>query len=197
MIFWEEAHMKMFARHSTIVVLSILLGLSGVGALADPATPNSERVARYGSWSVVKKPGTLIDVRTGQRRRYYLCSAALFAKNASLEFEAKNDEAWSVYVAAQGWNYRNSIKGLTLKSGSQEISIAQAMYGGPMISATSHYLGSGQQIGMDKLKTLIAQSQPISVHDNSGRKLVTFPNRQNDLAKALDQAIKCTLTNLR
>lgn len=189
--------MKTSVRHSTFVILTILLGLSGVGALADPATPNSERVAKYGSWSVVQKPATYVIAETGQRGRYYLCSAALFAQNASLEFEAKNDKAWSVYVAAKGWNYRRSVKGLTLKSSSQEISIAQAMYGGPMISATSHYLGSGQQIGMDKLKTLIAQSQPISVHDNSGRKLVTFPNRQNDLAKALDQAIKCTLTNLR
>ena len=192
MIFWEEANIKMFARHSTIVVLSIFfLGLLGVVSVADPATPESERVARYGSWSVVKKPATYVIAETGQRGRYYLCSAALFAQNASLEFEAKNDKAWSVYVAAKGWNYRGGVKGLTLKSGSQEISIAQAMYGGPMISATSHVLG-GKQIGMNVLKALIAQSQPIAIHDSSGRKLVTFPNTGSGLQNAFARVIQCS-----
>ena len=187
--------MSLLRSYWVSTLLVAFLGLSGPASLADPATSNSERVAKYGSWSVVKKPGTLIDVRTGERRRYYLCSAALFAQNASLEFEAKNDEAWSVYVAAEGWNYRNSIKGLTLKSGSQEIRIGQAMYGGPMISAMSHNLGSGQRIGMDKLKKLIAQSQPIAVHDSSGRKLVTFPNTGSDLRSAFARGIKCSISS--
>jgi hypothetical protein len=130
-----------------------------------------------------------------KKGRHIICSAAFFARNASLELQATDEEAWSIYVAADGWNYRYGLKALTIKSASQEIHINQALYHGPMISAMSHYLFEGRPVRIGKLKSLIAQGQPITIHDNRGRKLVTFPNSGNDLTKAFEQAIKCTLAN--
>ena len=182
---------------AVFVSLVLLAGWITSESLADPATPRSERVAKYGSWSVVKKPSTYVIVNDAgepvKQGRRFLCSAVLFASNASLEFQATNDEAWSIFVAADGWNYRYAIEALTIRSASKEIRIGQAVYHGPMISAASHYMGGGKPVPSGKLRSLFASGQPISIHSNTGRKLITFPNSGNDLAKAFNQAIDCTL----
>lgn len=186
--------MKWLGQMLLCSTLSIGLALP---TFSDPATPKSTRIATYGNWAVVQKPATYVIAGTGQTGRYTLCSAAFFASNASLEFEAKNDVAWSVYVAAQGWRYQNTLKSMTIKSGSQEIRIGQAVYGGPMISAASHNLNTGQPISIETLKRLMAQRQPISIHDNRGRKLVSFPNNGEHLEQAFAQAVKCSMSKGR
>jgi hypothetical protein len=187
--------MRALCRLAAMALITALSGLLCTASMADPATPRSERVAKYGSWSVVKKPSTYIIAETGQTGRHSLCSAAYFAENASLELQATNDRAWSVYVAAQGWNFSYGLKSLTIKSGAQQIHIPQAVYHGPMISAASHFLGGGKPVSIAALKALIAQGQPISIHDGRGRKLVTFPNDGSDLSAAFNRAIKCSLAN--
>jgi hypothetical protein len=185
---------------AVFISCSLLAGGIASDSLADPATASSERVAKYGSWSVVKKPSTYIKLNDAgeliEKGRHFICSAALFASNASLELQATNDEAWSIYVAAKGWNYRHGLKTLTIKSGSQEIRISQALYDGSMISAMSHYIFGERPVPIETLKSLISLSQPISIHDNTGRKLVTFPNSGEDLVRAFNRAIDCTLASL-
>ena len=175
----------------------VLLALLWVAASAwaDPATRNSEKVERFAYWYVVKKPATFIIAETGRQGRYTLCSAVLFAQTASLEFEAKNDMAWSVYVAETGWNYPFARKTMTLKSGTQAIRIPRALYGGAMISGMSHDLTGGRPIPMSTLRSFISQGKPISIHDERGRLLVTFPNDGNDLAQAFARATACSLAN--
>lgn len=178
-----------------ILVLAAGLAASAVGANADPATRDSERIERFGYWYVVKKPATYVIVGTGQRGRYSLCSALFLGKNASLEFEAKNDKAWSVYVANKSWSYSPGIRRLTLQSGSQKLGIAAALYGGAMISGMSHNLQGGKPIPMKGFLSFISRGEPISFYDDRGRKLVTFPNEGSDLIQAFRQAIKCSLAN--
>lgn len=177
------------------LALAVGLALSPIGASADPATHNSERIARFGYWYVVKKPATFVIVGTGQRGRYSLCSAFFLGKNASLEFEAKNDKAWSVYVASKDWKYSFGTGTLTLKSGAQKIQIGSALFGGSMISGMSHNLQGGKPIPMKRFLSFISQGAPISFYDDRGRRLVTFPNEGSDLAQAFREAIKCSLAN--
>lgn len=164
-------------------------------AWADPATRKSEKVERFGYWYVVKKPATFVIAQTGQKGRYTLCSAVLFSKDGSLEFEAKNDQAWSFYASKKGWDYSFGRKKLTLKSGSREIRIPEALYGGSMISGMSHNFLAGRPISMATFRSFISQGKPISIHDNRGRLLVTFPNDGDDLSKAFKRAIECSLSN--
>ena len=187
--------MKELAETARFLIMLLGLALMSTAAAADPATRSSEKVERFGYWYVVKKPATYVDVSSGRRGRYTLCSAVLYAKTASLEFEAKNDQAWSFYAAEQGWDYPFGTRKLTLKSGSQQITIPAALYGGPMISGMSHNLQAGRPISMDKLRSLMAQSEPISLSDNRGRTLITFPNNGPDLVKAFDRAIRCSLAH--
>jgi len=187
--------MSMLRRLSaSALLLAGLVSFSTV-APADPATRNDDRIEKFGYWYVIKKPATYIVAGTGQRGRYTLCSAVLFAKTASLEFEAKNDKAWAFYVAKQAWAYPFETRKLTLKSGSQQIQIPAALYGGSMISGMSHNLMSGSRISMEKLRSFISQGAPISFYDNNGKMLLTFPNDGDDLVKAFDQAIRCSLAN--
>lgn len=186
-------HLTSFVK-SALILVALTVFSTAVGA--DPATRNSERVERFGNWYVVKKPATFMIAETGQRGRYSLCSAMLFAKGASLEFEAKNDRAWSFYVAKDGWDYSFARGALTLKSGSKNIRIPAALYGGSMISGMSHDLMFGSPIPIDKLRALFSEGKLISISDGTGKTLITFPNSGSDLSKAFDAAIKCSMSNL-
>lgn len=186
-------HLNSFVKSALfLVALTLLSTVAG----ADPATRNSERVERFGNWYVVRKPATYMIPETGPRGRYFLCSAILFAKGASLEFEAKNDKAWSFYVAKDVWSYSFARGPLTLKSGSKSIRIPAALYGGSMISGMSHELMAGSPIPMDKLRALMSEGKPISISDGTGKTLITFPNSGSDLPKAFDAAINCSMSNL-
>jgi hypothetical protein len=184
-------------RNGLVRFMALLMSLTllSMAVDADPATRSSEKVERFGYWYVVKKPATYVDARTGRRGRYTLCSAVLFARTASLEFEAKNDRAWSFYVAKEGWDYPIGTRKLTLSSGSQEIQIPAALYGGSMISGMSHDLLAGRPISMDRLRSFISEGEPISLSDSQGKARVTFPNKGPDLLKAFDRAIRCSLAN--
>ena len=177
----------------TLLLLAVTVFSAAAGA--DPATRSSERIERFGYWYVVKKPATYVVAETGQRGRYNLCSAVLFAQGASLEFEAKNDRAWSFYIAKDGWEYSFSRAPLTLKSGSESIRIPAALYGGSMISGMSHDLSAGSPITMDKLRALISEGEPISISDSRGRTIITFPNSGSDLPAAFGSAISCSMAN--
>ncbi|MCP9481630.1 hypothetical protein NNA36_06600 [Shimia sp. CNT1-13L.2] len=187
--------MKTLAKLPFLALVLIGFGLIATATSADPATRNSKKVERFGHWYVVKKPATYLIPQTGKKGRYTLCSAVLFAQTASLEFEAKNDRAWSFYVAKSGWNYKFARGRLSLRSGSRQIKIPAALYGGAMISGMSHDLQSGSRISISKLQSFIAQGKPISVYDNRGKQLVAFPNEGSDLAKAFESAIRCSLAN--
>lgn len=173
----------------------LLIVLVGVGQSvnADPATPDSERIAQHGDWWVVRKPATYVILDTGKRGRYHLCGAAYFRNDGWLEFEAKNEKAWSIYVADMGWSYQGGLSEMTLESGSKTIRFRAAMYGGPMISAMSHYFGGGEPISMQELEALMSQDAPISIVDDRGRTLATFPNNGHDLRRAFADAVACSM----
>lgn len=160
-------------------------------AAAQPANRKSKIVARYGYWNVIAKSGHYIT-ETGASGRYRVCSAVLFSKTASLEFETKNAVGWGVYVGREGWSFSGSRARMTLASGRQKLVLKSAVYAGSMVSAASHDLLVGSKIPLAKLRTLVAQEAPISVIDAQGRTLAAFPNDGPDLTKALDHALRCT-----
>jgi len=176
-------------------VLAVGVVVISLGANADPATRDSDRIAKYGYWYVVKKPATYVVAGTGKTGRYALCSAMFFGKNASLEFEAKNSKAWAFYVAYEDWEHPFGNKKLAISSGSQKIQIPSALYGGSMISGMSHNLQAGKPISMDTLLSFMSQGEPISFFDDRGNRLVTFPNAGDDLTNAFQRAIKCSVAN--
>ena len=185
--------MRMSTGLIAVLLLACGLALHAGGALADPATPRSERVAQYGQWYVVRKPASYVLAETGKRGRYNLCSAMFFGQSASLEFEAKNERAWAIYVAAKGWRYPVARRALSLRSGRQAIRLPRALYGGAMISGMSHDLSAGKPISMRTLQAFMAQGRPIEILDSKGRRLVSFPNSGDELTRAFRQAIACSV----
>lgn len=179
------------SRFFPLLALLAALVLAGPPALAQPATRETARIASYGAWNVVRKDAQFIDVATGQRGTYKVCSAVLWARTASIEFEIKNEVAFGVYVGAADWSFRPRRGPLSLRSGGREIRIAEGMYAGPMVSGASQGFGAGATSTVTELERLAAARAPISVHDNRGRTMITFPNSGSDLQSALTRAKRC------
>ncbi len=176
---------------SKAIMIGLLAMMLPSLAEAQPAGPHSKRVAVFGAWSVVEKQIPFVEVETGKRGTYTVCSAFFASGNASLEFQATSDKMWKVFVATSSWNYKTTQSSLIMQSGASKMKMIPAFYAGNMISANSFNMKSPKRFSVASLMSFLSQRQPIIFLDSRNRKLVTFPNNNSSLEKAFVRALSC------